>query len=139
MTPGICSRSLAVLAMLGAGVTGASRLFDAAQGNPELSVAPRAVLQDSEDRSGGLVVTDFTFAPGTAVPRHRHSGFLFVYVLAGTVRSQLGDGRLMKYSAGQSWVEPPGAEQTSIDNPDPAQSAHLLVIFIAPVEANATL
>ena len=55
-----------------------------------------------------LTAVTVDIAPGVASPPHRHAGFVFVYVLEGTVESQLNDGDIVTYTAGESWVEPPG-------------------------------
>jgi len=44
-----------------------------------------------------------------------------------TGRSQLNDGEVGEYCAGQYWVEPPGAEPTLTNNPSqtmPARRVH---------------
>jgi quercetin dioxygenase-like cupin family protein len=40
-------------------------------------------------------------APGSKAASHHHAGIVFAYVLAGTVRSQLNDGEVDEYHAGQ--------------------------------------
>lgn len=71
-------------------------------------------------------------APGALSPSHRHPGFVFAYVLSGTVRSQLGNGPAVDYHAGQSWVEPPGTLHTLTQNPSAAEAASLLAVWVAP-------
>jgi quercetin dioxygenase-like cupin family protein len=77
-------------------------------------------------------------APGTVVPAHHHAGFVFAYVLSGTVRSQLNRGAIIDYRAGQSWVEPPGTEHTLTANPSRTDPASLLAVFVAPTGAILT-
>jgi quercetin dioxygenase-like cupin family protein len=77
-------------------------------------------------------------APGARSPKHRHAGFVFAYVLSGTVRSQLNAGRVMTYRVGQSWVEPPGTEHTLTENPSRSTPARLLAVFVAPDGAQLT-
>ena len=74
------------------------------------------------------VVVDF--APGGLSPPHRHPGFVFAYVLSGTIRSQLGDGPAVDYRAGQSWVEPPGTLHSLTQNPSPTEAASLLAVWV---------
>jgi quercetin dioxygenase-like cupin family protein len=74
------------------------------------------------------VVVDL--APGGRSPPHRHPGFVFAYVLSGTVRSQLGDGPAVDYRAGQSWVEPPGTLHSLTQNPSPTEAASLLAVWV---------
>lgn len=70
------------------------------------------------------------FAPGGRSPPHRHPGFVFAYVLSGTIRSQLGDGPAVDYRAGQSWVEPPGTLHSLTQNPSPIEAASLLAVWV---------
>jgi quercetin dioxygenase-like cupin family protein len=74
------------------------------------------------------VVVDF--APGGLSPPHRHPGFVFAYVLSGTIRSRLGDGPVVDYHAGQSWVEPPGTLHSLTQNPSPSEAASLLAVWV---------
>ncbi|HZU91639.1 MAG TPA: cupin domain-containing protein [Stellaceae bacterium] len=77
-------------------------------------------------------------APGTVVPAHHHAGFVFAYVLSGTVRSQLNRGAVVDYRTGQSWLEPPGTEHTLTANPSRTEPARLLAVFVAPTGAKLT-
>jgi quercetin dioxygenase-like cupin family protein len=79
-----------------------------------------------------LTAVRVDLAPGALSPSHRHPGFVFAYVLSGTVRSQLGDGPAVDYHAGQSWVEPPGTLHTLTTNPSATEPASLLAVWVAP-------
>src|SRR5262245_35880146 len=56
-----------------------------------------------------LTVVHVHYRPGGFSAPHRHpaSGFVFAYVLSGTIRSQVEGEPLGIYSAGQTWTEPP--------------------------------
>lgn len=82
------------------------------------------------------VVVDF--APGASTAKHHHAGFVFAYVLSGTIRSQLNGGKVTDFTAGQSWVEPPGTEHTMSANPSTTEKASLLAVFVAPNKAQLT-
>jgi hypothetical protein len=43
----------------------------------------------------------------SAPHRHPASGYVFAYVLSGTIRSQVEGEPVCVYSAGESWIEPP--------------------------------
>ena len=62
-----------------------------------------------------LTVVEVAYRPGGFSAPHRHpaSGFVFVYVLSGTIRSQVKGEPLREYSAGQTWTEPPGSHYSS--------------------------
>jgi len=69
--------------------------------------------------------------PGVSVPIHSHAGFVFVYVLEGTVRSQLNNGEVVEFSTGQSWTEPPGTIHSLSHNPSTTDKVKLLAVFVA--------
>lgn len=75
--------------------------------------------------------------PGMRVGAHQHDAFVYAYVLEGRVRSQLNDGKVIEYQAGDVWVEPPKVVHTLTENISDTQIARLLVIFVA--KGNARL
>ncbi|MBS0232078.1 MAG: cupin domain-containing protein [Proteobacteria bacterium] len=77
----------------------------------------------------GLVVT---YPPGTKTPPHRHapSAFITGFVLSGAIRSQVNDGPVQIFHAGESWPESPGAHHRISENASDTESASLLGIFV---------
>ncbi|MEU7824894.1 cupin domain-containing protein [Catellatospora sp. NPDC049133] len=72
------------------------------------------------------------FPPGSRAVPHRHGqAFVYAYVLNGAVRSQLEGQPVQTYSAGQNWVEPPGAHHVLTENTSATEPAKLLVVFIS--------
>ena len=78
----------------------------------------------------GLTALVVHLEPGGLSPPHRHPGFVFAYVLSGTVRSRLGDGPAVDYRAGQGWAEPPGTLHSLTENPSPTEPASLLAVWV---------
>jgi catalase len=79
-----------------------------------------------------FTVAEVDFAPGSKAAPHRHGdAFVYAYVLAGTVRSQLGGEPPRTYRAGQAWFEPPGADHRLTQNLSPSKPARLLVVFVS--------
>lgn len=78
-----------------------------------------------------LTAVAVELAPGVVSPSHTHAGFVFVYVLEGTVRSQLNQGEAVDYVAGESWVEPPGTVHTLTQNPSMTEATKILAVFVA--------
>jgi quercetin dioxygenase-like cupin family protein len=76
--------------------------------------------------------------PGGVSPPHHHAGFVFVYVLAGTVESQLNQQAPRRFVAGETWVEPPGTVHTRFANPSRTDTARILAVFVAPEGAALT-
>lgn len=77
-------------------------------------------------------------APGALLPAHTHTGFVLAYVLEGTVRSQLNEEESVVYTAGQSWIEPPGTVHASTQNPSSTEITRILAVFVAEDGAELT-
>jgi mannose-6-phosphate isomerase-like protein (cupin superfamily) len=71
-------------------------------------------------------------------PPHRHarSAFVTAYVLSGEIRSQVDDGKVQVFKAGESFSEPPGALHRISENASTTEPAKLLAIFV--VDSNDT-
>jgi quercetin dioxygenase-like cupin family protein len=80
-----------------------------------------------------LYVIQVDYRPGGFSAPHRHpaSGFVFAYVLSGTIRSQVEGEPLRIYSAGQSWTEPPNAHHLVSANESKTRPARLIAYIIA--------
>jgi len=100
----------------------------------------RPVMQQALPNVPGDSLTAMVvqLAPGAVVPAHHHAGFVFAYVLSGTIRSQLNGGAAIDYAAGQGWTEPPGNKHTLTANPSKTEPASLLAVFVAPTGAELT-
>ena len=77
-------------------------------------------------------------APEAHTTSHSHAGVVFVHVLEGTVRSQLNNGEVIEYRAGESWNEPPGSVHSFMENPSKTVPARLIATIIAPTGAKLT-
>ena len=77
----------------------------------------------------GLVVN---YPPGgaTRAHYHPHSAFVTGYVLSGSIRSRVNDGKTQVFRAGESWTEPPGAYHPISENASTTEPASLLAIFV---------
>ncbi|ARO87859.1 cupin domain-containing protein [Nitrosospira lacus] len=94
------------------------------------------VLPDDPNTTLTTVVVNL--APEAKTGSHRHGGMVFVYVLEGTVRSQLNSGEIIEYRPGQSWSEPPGTVHSFMENPSQTAPARLLATLISPTGAQLT-
>jgi quercetin dioxygenase-like cupin family protein len=81
------------------------------------------------------------YRPGGFSAPHRHpaSGFVFAYVLSGTIRSQVEGEPLVVYSAGETWTEPPNAHHIVSANASKTKPARLIAYIIADDGAEATV
>jgi quercetin dioxygenase-like cupin family protein len=85
-----------------------------------------------------LTAVEVVLPPNSKVGSHRHEGFVYVYVLEGSVLSQLDNQQIVKYEAGDSWTEPPGALHSLTHNQSNTSTARLLAVFIASDGAKLT-
>jgi len=81
------------------------------------------------------------YGPGGYSPAHTHakSAFIYATVLEGAIRSQVNDGPVTTYQAGQSFSEMPGDRHAVSANASETQPAKLLAVFVVDTnEASLT-
>jgi quercetin dioxygenase-like cupin family protein len=78
------------------------------------------------------------YGPGGYSPAHTHSESAFIYatVLEGAIRSQVNDGPVTTYKAGESFSELPGDRHSVSANASDTEPAKLLAVFV--VDTNET-
>jgi len=95
--------------------------------------------QPFPEKPGTDVVTvEVDYPPDGSTPPHEHPGYVYAYVLAGAVVSQLGDGPPQTFTQGQMWSELPNERHMVSKNASTTQPAKLLVFFIVPHGAELT-
>lgn len=79
-----------------------------------------------------LIAVVVSYPPGGKTPAHRHakSAFITGYVLSGEIRSQVDDGQVQVFKAGDSFTEKPGAHHRVSENASTTEPAKLLAIFV---------
>jgi len=78
------------------------------------------------------------YGPGGYSPGHTHpkSAFIYATVLEGAICSQVNDGPVTTYKAGQSFSELPGDRHVVSANASESKPAKLLAVFV--VDTNET-
>jgi quercetin dioxygenase-like cupin family protein len=78
------------------------------------------------------------YGPGGSSPGHTHpkSAFIYATVLEGAIRSQVNDGPVRTYEAGQNFSELPGDRHGVSANASETKPAKLLAVFV--VDTNET-
>src|SRR3982750_953878 len=78
------------------------------------------------------------YGPGGYSPGHTHakSAFIYATVLEGAIRSQVNNGPVTTYQAGQSFSELPGDRHRVSANASETKPAKLLAVFV--VDTNET-
>jgi quercetin dioxygenase-like cupin family protein len=94
------------------------------------------VLPDLSGKSIKGVLVEY--GPGGYSPGHTHpkSAFIYATVLEGTIRSQVNDGPVTIYKAGESFSEMPGDRHRVSANASETEPAKLLAVFV--VDTNET-
>ena len=85
-------------------------------------------LSDVEGRK--VQVLRIGLPPGSSSPAHAHPAHSFVYVTKGRIASQLADGEVVTYKAGQMWYEAPNTPHVTFKNPSASEPAEAVVFFI---------
>ena len=72
------------------------------------------------------------YEPGGFSPAHTHptSAFIYATVLEGAIRSQVNDGPVTTYRAGESWSENPGDRHSVSANASDTEPSRLLAVFV---------
>jgi quercetin dioxygenase-like cupin family protein len=80
-----------------------------------------------------LIALEVTYAPGGKSPSHFHpkSAFIYAHVTSGAIRSQVGDGPVEVYQAGEGWYEDPGSHHKISENASATEPAKLLAVFVS--------
>jgi len=109
--------------------------------NKDGSPRPVAQIVSSEPLSHApgkrITIALVTFAPGAWSPPHIHGGTVNVWVLKGTVKSQLNSGPMEVFTPGGTFFEPIGGTHTYSGNVSTTEEAQILAIFVH--EEGATL
>lgn len=76
------------------------------------------------------------YAPGGSSPAHTHpdSAFIYATVLEGAIRSQVNDGPVTVYRAGESFAELPGDHHSVSANASDTEPAKLLAVFVVDTD-----
>ena len=76
------------------------------------------------------------YAPGGTSPAHIHprSAFIYATVLEGAIRSQVNDGPVTTYRAGESFSEYPGDRHGVSENASATEPAKLLAVFVVDTD-----
>ena len=77
----------------------------------------------------GLMVA-VEIAPGESVPKHRHNSDVFVYVLSGSIVTQVQGQSAKTLHAGETFLEAPADIHLDSRNPSNTMPTQLLVFFV---------
>src|ERR1043166_8058861 len=98
--------------------------------NPKMTLVYQHELPNIPGKSIKGVLVEYE--PGGYSPGHTHpkSAFIYATVLEGEILSQVNDGPLTTYKAGQSFSELPGDLHRVSANASKTKPAKLLAVFV---------
>ena len=110
---------------------------DESDGKSKVTLVYDHVLPNVPGKSIRGVLVDYE--PGGSSPAHTHpnSAFIYATVLEGAMRSQVNDGPVITYHAGESFSELPGDHHGVSANASDAEPMRLLAVFV--VDTNETI
>jgi quercetin dioxygenase-like cupin family protein len=126
-------RSLCAAALLTVSAIAASA-HDASNEKARITLVYDHVLPNVPGKSIRGVLVEY--APGGSSPAHTHpkSAFIYATVLEGAIRSQVNDGPVKTYRAGESYSEFPSDRHNVSANASTTERARLLAVFVVDTE-----
>jgi quercetin dioxygenase-like cupin family protein len=115
----------------------AASAHDASDTKSKVTLVYDHVLPNVPGKSIRGVLVEY--APGGSSPAHTHASSAFIYatVLEGAIRSQVNDGPVMTYRAGESFSEFPGDRHRVSANASATEPARLLAVFVVDTDQTA--
>lgn len=109
-------------------ITGASA--DESDDKSKVTLVYDHVLPNVPGKSMKGVLVEYE--PGGSSSAHTHptSAFIYATVLEGAIRSQVNDGPVKTYQAGESFSEFPGDRHGISENASSTEPARLLAVFV---------
>jgi quercetin dioxygenase-like cupin family protein len=114
--------------VLSLALSGATAFSDAHAGTGKASTLMVKELPDFPGKEGMVELVDF--APGEVSQPHRHNADLFVYVLKGSVVTQVEGDAPKTVNAGEVFYEAPADIHMVSRNASATQPAKLLVFYV---------
>jgi quercetin dioxygenase-like cupin family protein len=123
------TRLLCAVALAAVSATGASAR-DSSDDKSKVTLVYEHVLPNVPGKSIKGVLVEYQ--PGGSSPAHTHpnSAFIYATVLEGAIRSQINDGPVITYRAGESFSELPGDRHSVSENASTTEPARLLAVFV---------
>ena len=120
----LCAAALAVVSL------SAASAQDASGDKRKVTLVYDQVLPNVPGKSIRGVLVEY--GPGAFSAPHSHpsSAFIYATVLEGAIRSQVNDGPVITYRAGESWSEIPGDRHRVSANASDTEPARLLAVFV---------
>ncbi len=100
---------------------------------PEVKVVSAVDVEEEVSGKKARATTfEVTFGPGIEGAPHRHPGPIFGYVIEGEFEFAVGDGKVQKLKAGDTFYEPAMALHAVSRNPSSKGKARVLAVLVHP-------
>jgi quercetin dioxygenase-like cupin family protein len=104
------------------------------------AVSPSFISKDLAGVSGKEIqMYTVDFPPGYSIPVHRHNAQVFLYVLEGSIVTQVKGGKEITLTPGQSYYENPDDIHTVSRNASSTKPAKFLVFMVKEKGAPSTV
>jgi len=117
-------------AVLAAGCSGATYAHEATDQKSKVTLVYDHVLPNVPGKSIRGVLVEYEPGGSSAAHTHAKSAFIYATVLQGAIRSQVNDGPVTVYRAGESFSEYPGDRHGVSENASTTEAARLLAVFV---------
>ncbi|WP_413992716.1 cupin domain-containing protein [Labrys okinawensis] len=123
-------KSIVTALAMTAALAGPAAAHDAGEKASKVTLVYEHELPNVPGKSIKGVLVEY--GPGGYSEGHTHpsSAFIYATVLEGSIRSQVNDGPVKVYKAGESFSEMPGDRHGVSENGSETKSAKLLAVFV---------
>jgi squalene-hopene/tetraprenyl-beta-curcumene cyclase len=103
---------------------------------PEVKVLSAVDVEEEVNGKKAKATTfEVTFGPGVEGAPHRHPGPIYGYVIEGEFEFAVGDGKVQKLKAGDTFYEPAMALHAVSRNPSNKEKTRVLAVLVHPRDA----
>jgi quercetin dioxygenase-like cupin family protein len=120
----LCAAALAVVSLTAASAQ------DASGDKRKVTLVYDEELPNVPGKSIRGVLVEYEPGGFSAAHTHPTSAFIYATVLEGAIQSQVNDGPVITYQAGESWSERPGDRHLVSANASDTEPARLLAVFV---------
>lgn len=108
---------------------------DAGEKNAKVTLAYEHELPNVPGKSIKGVLVEYGPGGFSSAHTHPNSAFIYATVLEGAIRSQVNDGPVQVYKAGENFSEMPGDRHGVSENASKTKPAKLLAVFVVDSSA----
>jgi quercetin dioxygenase-like cupin family protein len=124
----LCAAALAAVCGIGASA------HDATDYKSKVTLVYDHVLPNVPGKSIRGVLVEYEPGGSSSAHTHPNSAFIYATVLEGAIRSQVNDGPVTTYRAGESFSELPGDRHGVSENASTTEPARLLAVFVVDTD-----